>query len=97
MPRTKHGLDYNMVSIQDFICQVQKIIESDGLSEPINWNGLFLLNGYIPVDLIPKNNECYDWCREQFGSEHFAWTGSKFWFKTEKDAIMFTLRWGRDN
>jgi hypothetical protein len=86
-----------MVSIADFIRQVNEIIESDGLSEPINWNGLFLLNGYIPVEFSPKNKVCYDWCSEQFGSEHFAWTGSKFWFEREKDAIMFTLRWGRDN
>jgi hypothetical protein len=86
-----------MISIADFITQVNKIIESDGLSEPINWNGLFLLNGYISVEFTPKNKECYDWGREQFGPEHFAWTGSKFWFETEKDAIMFTLRWGRDN
>ena len=93
----KRGGDYSMVSIQDFICQVNEIIKSDGLSEPINWNGLFLLNGYIPVDFGPGNKWGYSWCCEQFGSEHFAWTGSKFWFETEKDAIMFTLRWGRDN
>ena len=93
----KHGSTYSMSSIGDFIRQVQEIIESDGLSEPINWNGLFLLNKYIPVEFSPKNKECYDWCSEQFGSEHFAWTGSKFWFETEQDAIMFTLRWGRDN
>jgi len=86
-----------MVSIQDFIRQVQKLRDSGKLIEPINWNYLFLLYGYIPVDLSPKNKECYDWGREQFGPEHFAWTGSKFWFETEKDAIMFTLRWGRDN
>jgi hypothetical protein len=56
-----------------------------------------LLNKYIPVEFSPKNKECYDWCGEQFGPEHFAWTGSKFWFETESDAIMFALRWGRDN
>jgi len=86
-----------MVSIQDFIRQVQELRDSDKLIEPINWNGLFLLNKYIPVDFTPKNKDCYLWAREQFGPEHVAWTGSKFWFETEKDAIMFTLRWGRDN
>jgi hypothetical protein len=86
-----------MVSIVECISQIKKLHDAGRLVEPINWNGLFLLNGYISVDLIPKNKECYNWGREQFGSEHFAWTGSKFWFETEKDAIMFTLRWGRDN
>ena len=86
-----------MGSIADVIRQAKELCDSGKLIEPINWNGLFLLNKYIPVELIPENKECYDWCGEQFGSEHFAWTGSKFWFETEKDAIMFTLRWGRDN
>ena len=86
-----------MVSIQDFICQVQELRDSGKLIEPINWNDLFLLNGYISVDFGPGNKWGYSWCCEQFGSEHFAWTGSNFWFETEKDAIMFTLRWGRDN
>ena len=93
----KHGGDYNMVNIADFITRVQKLRDSGKLIEPINWNGLFLLNKYIPVEFSPKNKECYDWCGEQFGPEHFAWTGSKFWFETESDAIIFTLRWGSDN
>ena len=86
-----------MVSIADFIRQAKELCDSGKVSEPINWNGLFLLNGYISVEFMPKNKECWDWGREQFGPEHIAWTGSKFWFESEKDAIMFTLRWGRDN
>lgn len=86
-----------MHSIADFITQVRELCDSGKVLEPINWNGLFLLNGYISVDFSPKTNECYLWGREQFGPEHIAWTGSKFWFESEKDAIMFTLRWGRDN
>jgi hypothetical protein len=28
------------------------------------------------------------------GHQHYAWTGtSTFWFETERDAIMFALRW----
>jgi len=86
-----------MVSIQDFIHKVQELRDSGKLIEPINWNGLFLLNGYISVDFRPKTKECWDWCIKEFGKGHIAWTGSKFWFESEKDAIMFTLRWGRDN
>jgi len=85
-----------MVSIADFIAQVQEMRNSGKPIEPANWNGLFLLNGYISVELSPRDKECYEWCKEQFGSDHFAWTGSNFWFETEKDAIMFTLRWGKD-
>ena len=61
-----------MVSIADFITRVNEIIKSDGLLEPTNWNGLFLLNGYVSVDFTPKNKDCYLWSREQFGPEHIA-------------------------
>jgi hypothetical protein len=43
------------------------------------------------------------WCRGTFGAAGDVWdstsparwyyNGSKFWFKSEKDAIMFILRW----
>lgn len=37
--------------------------------------------------------EIHEWCRAQFGNEHYTWTGSTFWFETEQDAVLFNLRW----
>jgi hypothetical protein len=38
-------------------------------------------------------SEIHRWCSDQFGSAHYSWTGSTFWFEDEKDAILFALRW----
>jgi hypothetical protein len=35
----------------------------------------------------------HHWCEQQFGKDHYAWTGSTFWFETKKDATLFGLRW----
>lgn len=35
----------------------------------------------------------HQWCQEQFGEEHYTWTGSIFWFEDEKHAMLFALRW----
>ena len=86
-----------MTSIGSVIRLVQRLRDEKETLEPLDWNGVFEDQGYYSVKLRPKSKECYDWGVEQFGQEHFAWTGSKFFFETEQDAIMFTLRWGRDN
>ena len=86
-----------MVSIVECISQIKKVHDAGRLVEPLDWNDLFEISGYVSVKSSSDYKVCCDWCREQFGPEHFAWTGSKFWFESEKDAIMFTLRWGRDN
>lgn len=73
------------------------------LFEPIDWNIILADRGYVPVPIgvrPRKPGERYAmqvWCDEQLGEEHYAWTGSNFWFETENDAIMFALRWGRDS
>lgn len=71
------------------------------LFEPIDWNACLADCGYVSVPIgvrVHKSGErtaMRAWCDEQFGEEHYAWTGSKFWFETEQDAIMFALRWGK--
>lgn len=35
----------------------------------------------------------HQWCQQQFGTDHYTWTGSVFWFENEQDAVLFTLRW----
>jgi len=86
-----------MTSIGSFIRSLQRQDEVRETIELFDWNGVLEDQGYYSVKLRPKNKESWDWCTEKFGAEHYAWTGSKFFFETEQDAIMFTLRWGRDN
>jgi hypothetical protein len=62
------------------------------------WTKRFVDSGYYSVSLSVnaiENNwqEVHRWCEDQFGGRHYAWTGSVFWFETEKDANWFTLRW----
>jgi hypothetical protein len=33
------------------------------------------------------------WCQENFGKNHYTWSGSTFWFETEKDAAWYALHW----
>lgn len=84
-------------SIRKFTDYVQQMIKDGKLLLPFNWNEVLKDQGYYSVELSPGNKVIYDWCQEKFGPDHYVWTGSKFWFETETDAIMFTLRWGRDN
>lgn len=37
--------------------------------------------------------EIHKWCEQQFGKEHYAWTGNVFWFESANDATLFALRW----
>ena len=82
-----------MSSIREFTSQVMKHALDSEAVRPVDWNSVLEDQGYYSVKLRYRNQECYDWCDEQFGQEHFVWTGSKFFFETESAAIMFTLRW----
>ena len=86
-----------MTSIGEFVGRVQKLQNENKLVEPLDWNSILEDAGYYSIEFRPKTQACWDWCAKEFGLGHIAWTGSKFFFETEKDAIMFTLRWGRDN
>lgn len=37
--------------------------------------------------------EVHQWCKEQFGEEHYTWTGSIFWFDNTENALQFALKW----
>lgn len=86
-----------MTSLEEFIAQVQQSSKKTRLFEPLDWNRILEDAGYYSIEFRPKTQACWDWCTKELGLGHIAWTGSKFFFETEKDAIMFTLRWGRDN
>jgi len=62
------------------------------------WNLRFQDAGYYRIEPSRKSiseywPEMHHWCEQQFGRDHYAWTGSTFWFENEKDAIVFSLRW----
>lgn len=82
--------------IQDFIDAWR---ERDDPSDPRvpPWNIRFREAGYYsaPIRLRVLNDwsDCHKWCNDKFGEKHYAWVGSTFWFETERDAILFILRW----
>lgn len=82
-----------MSSIRKFTSQVMKHALDSEAVRPVDWNTVLENQGYYSVKLRYRSQECYNWCDEQFGQEHFVWTGSKFFFETESAAIMFALRW----
>jgi len=60
-----------------------------------DWYSRFLKAGYHHVEIgnMFEWSSVHKWCREQFGEDHYNWTGSIFWFETERDATFFALRW----
>lgn len=61
------------------------------------WHHRFRDAGYFcvhpAVDSLSKWPKMHEWCQEQFGRDHYSWTGSTFWFENEQDAVLFTLKW----
>lgn len=57
----------------------------------------------IPIKDISDQHEITDWCKQSFGpggrSRKYRWRkgwtedSSTFYFKSSKDAMIFTLRW----
>jgi len=72
--------------------------ERDGDSTQPLWNVRLQDAGYYGIEAsreaIRDNwQEMHQWCEQQFGKQHYAWTGSRFWFECEPAAVLFTLRW----
>lgn len=61
----------------------------------IYWNEELANAGYITVKLTRSADwpEVHRWCIDNFGEDHYTWSGTDFWFESEEDAIMFSLRW----
>ena len=58
----------------------------------------FRTAGYLPIQarILGQDGEwqkIHRWCRENIGEQHYSWTGSTFWFETERAAMLFALRW----
>lgn len=77
-----------MKDLKSFIQEARK-------GSPVNWTEVLRSGGYYHVIPDISNwSEMHTWCNEQFGSDRYAWNGSNFWFETEKDAMLFLLKWG---
>ena len=61
----------------------------------IDWHRAFTDQGYHDVALneLTQWQEIHQWCEQQFGQDHYVWTGNRFWFEQEQDAMLFALRW----
>ena len=62
-----------------------------------NWYDILGSGGYIQVK-FPNTDwnltrQVAAWCRENFGVDHYYWTGGVFWFDSEEQAVLFALRW----
>lgn len=62
------------------------------------WTKRFVDCGYYSVPLTGNAigydwQDVHQWCEQQFGERHYAWTGNIFWFETEEAAAWFALRW----
>jgi hypothetical protein len=81
-------------SIREF---TRRIDRSGIHSQPGLWNQRLRAAGYYSAELglSPFTNwqHVHDWCCDQFGEDHYVWTGSTFWFETEQAAVLFALRW----
>jgi hypothetical protein len=68
--------------------------------EPNRWQRRFQEAGYFSVALSRNATNAIDkevvvnWCTENF-ENRFAWVVDSyvFWFETDKDAMLFSLRW----
>jgi hypothetical protein len=65
-----------------------------------DWDSRFADAGYYRVNVSVVNILEYnwfgidEWCKEQFGKTHYFWsTATTVWFESEKDAMLFILRW----
>lgn len=66
--------------------------------ECVTWDQRLKSAGYYSIKISGPNcidrwEDIHDWCKEKFGNDHYAWTGTVFWFEREQHAVWFALRW----
>jgi len=85
----------NFSSLREFTGQAAQNINMTERLFIIDWNGLLEKQGYASANLSGDHHwpEVHDWCRKQFGADHYTWTGSRFWFETQEAALLFVLKW----
>ena len=94
-----------VMNIQDFVEKTKKDWDTTyrargaaevllGKMKDIQWADTFHYAGYHSVRVNTRGwHNIHSWCIENFGEQHYTWTGNVFWFDNEQNAIMFALKW----
>jgi len=88
-----------MKPILQFIDEIcLKYIDTGGRNETLfDFRKQFRENGYFEVcgSKQPFSNQYIigQWCVDKFGSGHYSWDGTSWWFDSEENAVLFALRW----
>jgi hypothetical protein len=55
---------------------------------------LFKQIGYHSV-VVDVNNwrEVHQWCKDNIDKDEYTWTGEVFWFRDDRQALLFSLAW----
>jgi hypothetical protein len=84
------------MTIKEYVASIKAKL----LFEPVqdyDWRHAFNSKGYPSALLSEEGHkkwpEVHRWCREHIGEDHYAWTGSRFWFDNDEAAFKFILRW----
>lgn len=52
--------------------------------------------GYHRVDTDARSWEnMHNWCKKNVNNDDYTWTGSIFWFRNQKHALLFAVAWGK--
>jgi hypothetical protein len=80
------------MSIREFIDQAP--IESSEETF-FDWYSYLKQGGWhsVKIGLRTRWEPAHQWCIQQYGPDHYTWTGNCFWFETEQDALLFQLTW----
>lgn len=69
------------------------LLDNTNTERPFDWNKALDDAGYIGVEIGFSQAVSIPYCDLMFGKDHYVWTGSKFWFENQHDAVIFTLKW----
>jgi hypothetical protein len=81
-----------VMSIREFIDQAPLESSEEQL---FDWYQYLKQGGWysVKIGLRIRWESAQQWCIQQYGQDHYTWTGNAFWFETEQDALLFQLTW----
>lgn len=69
---------------------------SKDIDDNLSWNQRFQQAGYYGVEWYGTTwdqlVDRHQWCDKTVGREHYYRIGSRFWFESEQDALVFKLK-----
>jgi hypothetical protein len=85
------------MNIREYTDHIKRHLKSKNNNGNFNWRKAYLEKGYPNVLLGSEGHtqwqEVHAWCKEHIGTEHYIWTGSRFWFDNVDNAALFALKW----